>query len=190
MTKKHYILLPSPLHESYTLRFMDGATQIGPEVNISIENENCTPVTLMWLNARGGWDSYAFNPKQEEDLAAARTYSRKQQSDLTYSQRFLEGMEAAISGSLTSEFLDSDTLDFLSSLVDSPVVYLVHLDNGAYNYLPVSVLNTSLPKKSIRLINVQIDYQLNVERLNQNSLNVQPSIPAAPGSVEWNNLWS
>lgn len=190
MTKKHYILLPSPLHESYILKFKDGVTQIGPTINFTIESGNCTPVTLIWLNAKGGWDSYAFDSKREEGLDSVRSYSRRQIDGLTNSQRSTDGIESGISGRVFSEFLDAETLEFISGIIESPVVYLVHLDNGGYNYLPVNILTRQLPRKSNQLVNVQIEYQLAVERLNQNSLNIQPHIPSPSVNVEWENLWS
>ena len=190
MTKKHYILLPSPLHESYQIKFKDGATEIGPTINIEIEKAPCPPVTLMWLNSKGGWDSFAFNPKRDEELQSLKTISQKQSTELTANQRSIDAVASAKTGVLTSEFLDKDSLELVSGVIESPVVYLIHLDNGAYNYLPVIINTQKLPALSRGLISVEISYSLSFERLNQNSLNVQPLIPAPINDVEWENLWS
>jgi hypothetical protein len=190
MTKKHLILLPSILHDSYVVKFKDGATEIGPTINITIEKATCTPTTLLWLNSRGGYDSYAFEYKRTEELQAARDISRRQLSNLTASQYSVSSIESGINGVLQSDYLDNDSMGLLSALIESPLVYLVHLDNGAYNYVPVNILTKSLPKRRRSLEKFEIEYELAFERINQNSLNVQPSIPAPSNDVEWENLWS
>lgn len=190
MTKKHYILLPSALHTGYTVQFKDGADNIGPEINITVEQVNCNPVSLIWLNARGGFDSYAFDSKREEEVEAGKRLSRSQTDNLVASQYKVEGIESKLSGVLQSEFLDEATLELISGVIESPLVYLVHLDNGGFNYVPVTILTSSLPKKSIALRKVEIAYEVSIERLNQNSLNVQPFIPEVSTDVEWQNLWS
>lgn len=169
MKKQHLNILPSAAYSIIRIEFESSAGPVSQSIEITIEKE-CRALTLIWLNQRGGYDSYAFKPMQEEELQAARETAKFAASDFSYHQQKTAAIESSVEGFLRSEYINEETLNWLNSVIESPEAYLADNATGAVKYFPVTVQTTILPHRSRELQQLVVGYRYAETRITQMSL--------------------
>jgi hypothetical protein len=131
-----------------------------------------TPLTLVWLNKQGGYDSYDFskvskkaydiekktytqlNYKINSSTGVMSYYNQTTLNDnmVTYSGTFKERLVA------NTDIIDEATYAWLGELVNSPAIYL---QSGTY-FIPMIIKNTSFDFKT-KVVDRQFNLQLNLE---------------------------
>jgi hypothetical protein len=131
-----------------------------------------TPLTLIWLNKQGGYDSYDFskvskkaydidkktytqlNYKINSSTGVMSYYNQTTLNDnmVTYSGTFKERLVA------NTDIIDEATYAWLGELVNSPAIYL---QSGTY-FIPMIIKNTSFDFKT-KVVDRQFNLQLNLE---------------------------
>lgn len=120
----------------YALRILDEVGDFWVTDSIMFEIDDCdstyTPYELHWLNRKGGWDSYTFNGKSNQETTINKNFAkyntRKIESNTivhkTYAQRkraFHTGLRDTYT--LNSRLLRDAEVNGLQDLFSSPEVY-------------------------------------------------------------------
>lgn len=144
--------------------------------------DNCTgkhkeKYRFIWLNSKGGFDSYSFNKKVEKNTNIKRTqigrnYNQFNQSNVwgygyDASESFTNKIVMNDSYNVFSDWLTQDEYDWLSnSLVMSPVVYLQY--NG--KLISVTITENSIKRKTRLndgLISIDLSFNMNLSYTRQ-----------------------
>jgi hypothetical protein len=157
----------------FTLKDTDCNTITLPTKRFYIYCESrYTPLTLIWLNKQGGYDSYDFskvskkaydidkktytqlNYKINSSTGVMSYYNQTTLNDnmVTYSGTFKERLVA------NTDIIDEATYAWLGELVNSPAIYL---QSGTY-FIPMIIKNTSFDFKT-KVVDRQFNLQLNLE---------------------------
>lgn len=139
---------------------------------LTIINKGCPwdkyePKDVIWLNRLGGWDNFRFYGSKDEEISIERgTYDRTYGtwSSTTYSYNTYERGTSNIKTDLTfegqvmSDFLERDTVNWLTELLTSPVVFFI--ENGAL--VPINIKDSAFKKQvrgNVKLRQVSFKYE-------------------------------
>lgn len=122
--------------------------------NFSCGCTRFTPITIMWLNTRGGWDTYTFRLQStrtiESDKKEWSKYLSSLQPDLSYSYnigdrgRSIYDVQSFETVSVVSQWQRAPENAWVAELFNSPEVYKV--ESGPV-YYPVIVTSKSVDIK-------------------------------------------
>lgn len=131
----------------------------------------CDGVRLTWLNRLGGFDSYTFTGNLDNEMSVARTsFVRDLGTSFSVSDRGQTQLGSSINDSFSvySEFIDNEQAIWLSELLSSPTVFSIEYVNGAYSYVPISLLSTSQSKKvGAGMFQIKVSYKYSNDPISQ-----------------------
>lgn len=128
----------------------------------SYDKEICGAATLYYVNARGGWDAFAFPKMEKSDAIAQHSYS-KSFNNTTYqfeTNRYISEITTSYK-LLTGILTDEQSKLFAKHLVGSNKCYLHNFEEGWIK--PVVITDTSVTYKDSSTTNDVITYQVTVK---------------------------
>lgn len=124
--------------------------------------EVCGDYVLYYVNARGGWDAFAFYKGEKSDTVKQYDYSKTYDNN-TYEfedTRYMEDITTKYK--LTTGWLDDgQSKNFAKNLVSSPKCYLHNVTEGWIK--PVLITDTAVTYKEQDNVNDIIYYQITVK---------------------------
>lgn len=135
-----------------------------------------TPVTLLFFNRLGCWDSFTFGLFSEVSIDAEKKMFEQNPyvgRSNTFATNFLRenrktyAVEYKTKWKLTSDNLTEDEYKWLEELITSPMVY-VHMPNAEQTWQPVMVTETNFQTKD-ELIKKDNILELNIEFSEDNN---------------------
>lgn len=170
-----------------------GPDEISRTISFDIHsrpNTNC--FEFLFLNKRGGFDSFIFLNKTLKELEIDReTHLKIGTSNTLIGELSSVSITSEESRVIFSDFINDQTADWLHDVLESPVVYWVDQSTGVKRLKPIYVLNKKQVIIDEGMIQLEIQFRLSTEKINQTSFKIGAS-PASqvPASNEWQSTWA
>ena len=128
----------------------------------SYDKEICGTYVLYYVNARGGWDAFAFHKGEKSETITQHNYS-KTFNNTTYefeNKRYISEIDTTYKLS-TGILTDAQSKSFAKNLVSSNKCYLHNLSEGWIK--PVVITDNQVTYKEWDNVDDVISYQITVK---------------------------